>query len=850
MVMENCTRTRGICCFLSLVFFVTTVSAQATSLPSIEGFISLDCGILDNQNYTDNVTHLPYTSDSQYIDTGKIKNISADYITSTLPKYNQTVRFFPDGDRNCYTFENMSAGYYLARATFFHGNYNGSQSVQPGKPIVFDLYLRANLWTNVNISDASKEFMFEATLYASSSYILFVCLVNTNSGVPFISALEIRPFDQNSAYSYNTNAKSFMHRLNYGDINQTIRYPDDKYDRIWQPYHNSSVWTNISTNLSITPPTYDYFSVPIPVLQTAVTPTNSPDLTVIKWKSEILPPKPLYYFAIHFAEIQLTNSSTREFIVEINGKQWSSTAFRSSYLQEYSFFCYEPLDKADEYTLKLSKTTNSTLSPLVNAVEVYSDIQQDNFDTYSDDMKAIMAIKKSYGLTKNWVGDPCSPSKYKWNGLNCTYDNLELNSYINSINLASSGLKGEISDSFKSLQSLENLPGSNKCGEKQTPGKDNKKIVIAVSVASAVLLAILILIMWKICQRKHGFSSHVSLSTPMEGSRAKREDNRLHVNFQQFTYDQLKLITNNFSEVIGQGGFGIVYRGLIDNEIEVAIKVPTVATTAVMKQFLSEAKNLMQVHHRNLVTFIGYCMDQNCHGLVYEYMPNGSLHDHLTNKTEASRVLNWGERLSISFESAQGLDYLHTGCMIAHRDVKSSNILLGPNFEAKVADFGLSKMFNASTGISTITLCGTPGYIDPEIHRSPLSERSDVYSFGVVLLEIITGKPALAADRENVNLVDHVKRTLATGNISDIVDSRLESDYNEKIVWKIIDLAIRCTKETSLDRPIMAEVVMQLRDCISEENRWRSRDINREGGLKSQASSITFSLVGMGPTVR
>ncbi|KAJ3678548.1 hypothetical protein LUZ60_002351 [Juncus effusus] len=451
-------------------------------------------------------------------------------------------------------------------------------------------------------------------------------------------------------------------------------------------------------------------------------------------------------------------------------------------------------------------------------------------------------------------------------------------------NLTSSGLKGEISQSFKSFQAVENLDlsfnnltgpvpeflanmgslvylnlaGNNFTGlipdnliKKSQNGfltlilesdefrsgshrNNKKKIIVIASVASAILLAIMILVVWKICRKKQ----------------ALRADNQLHVDFRLFTHEQLKQITNNFSEAIGRGGFGTVYSGLIDEGTKVAVKVPNIGTATAMRQFLSEAKSLTQVHHRNLVTLIGYCMDKNFYGLVYEYMPNGSLYDHLASNTRICRVLNWAERLRIAFEAAQGLDYLHTGCMIAHRDVKSSNILLGPNFEAKIADFGLAKMFNAITGVSTISLCGTPGYIDPEVRVAPLSERSDVYSFGVVLMEIITGEPPIMPGRENVNLIKHVKQSISTGSIDEIMDSRLPSSYTEKILWKVIDLAIRCTEETSEGRPIMAELVTELRDCLSEESRWANRDMNIEEGVKSQASPINSYLVEMGPSVR
>ncbi|CAL9057341.1 unnamed protein product, partial [Musa banksii] len=230
-----------------------------------------------------------------------------------------------------------------------------------------------------------------------------------------------------------------------------------------------------------------------------------------------------------------------------------------------------------------------------------------------------------------------------------------------------------------------------------------------------------------------------------------------------------------------------------------------------LKEFQAEALLLSRVHHRNLVSLIGYCRDSNQLGLVYEYAARGSLRDHLSDKTGNSQTLSWRERIRIAVEAAQGLEYLHKGCVppIIHRDVKTNNILLTHDFEAKVADFGLSKPFltDAQTHVSTDVVAGTPGYIDPEYSATfQLTEKSDVYSFGVVLLELVTGQSAVLDQPKRCHLVQWVRSRLAEADITKVADPKLEGLYNNCSILKVIDLAMRCVDISTDQRPTMTEV--------------------------------------------
>ncbi|KAJ7963125.1 protein kinase family protein [Quillaja saponaria] len=195
-------------------------------------------------------------------------------------------------------------------------------------------------------------------------------------------------------------------------------------------------------------------------------------------------------------------------------------------------------------------------------------------------------------------------------------------------------------------------------------------------------------------------------------------------------------------------------------------------------------------------------------------------------------------------DAAQGLEYLHNGCkpLIVHRDVKSTNILLNDSFQAKLADFGLSKVFPTDGGTHMSTrIVGTPGYLDPEYYRSSrLTEKSDVYSFGVVLLEIITSQPAIARTNERTHISQSVSSMLANGDIKNIVDSRLHGEFDNNSVWKAVETAMACVSPNSTQRPTMGDVVTQLKESLAAELARKNR--NREGEINNSNELVTMNM--------
>ncbi|KAL6604883.1 hypothetical protein ACP70R_042827 [Stipagrostis hirtigluma subsp. patula] len=288
-----------------------------------------------------------------------------------------------------------------------------------------------------------------------------------------------------------------------------------------------------------------------------------------------------------------------------------------------------------------------------------------------------------------------------------------------------------------------------------------------------------------------------------------------------FSYEELTSITSNFSRdnVIGEGGFGCVYKGWLADGKCVAVKQLKAGSGQGQREFQAEVEIISRVHHRHLVSLVGYCIAQHHRMLIYEFVPNGTLEHHLHGR--GVPVMDWPTRLRIAIGAAKGLAYLHEDChpRIIHRDIKSANILIDYAFEAQVADFGLAKLSNDThTHVST-RIMGTFGYLAPEYASSgKLTDRSDVFSFGVVLLELITGRKPVDQTRPmgEESLVEWARPVLVdaieTGNLDELVDARLEGRYNRAEMMVMVEAAAACVRHSAPKRPRMVQVMRALDD--------------------------------------
>ncbi|TYI39511.1 hypothetical protein ES332_A02G103700v1 [Gossypium tomentosum] len=287
-----------------------------------------------------------------------------------------------------------------------------------------------------------------------------------------------------------------------------------------------------------------------------------------------------------------------------------------------------------------------------------------------------------------------------------------------------------------------------------------------------------------------------------------------------FTFKEMALATDNFnsSNQVGQGGYGKVYKGTLPDKTVVAIKRAEEGSLQGQKEFFTEIKLLSRLHHRNLVSLVGYCDEEGEQMLVYEFLPNGTLRDWLSAKSK--RSLNFGMRLRIALGSAKGILYLHTEAHppVFHRDIKASNILLDSKLNAKVADFGLSRLAPALEDegavpdhVSTVVR-GTPGYLDPEYFLThKLTDRSDVYSLGVVFLEMLTGMRPISHGRNIVREVLSYTVNMAhqSGMMMSIIDGRMGC-YPSECIERFAGLALSCCHNKPEKRPSMLDVVKQL----------------------------------------
>lgn len=331
-------------------------------------------------------------------------------------------------------------------------------------------------------------------------------------------------------------------------------------------------------------------------------------------------------------------------------------------------------------------------------------------------------------------------------------------------------------------------------------------IVVGTVAGAVILSAVVSLLIWRL---------HMNKYTAVSKRRRLSKITIKIDGVKDFSYHEMALATNNFdaSSQVGQGGYGKVYKGILADGTVVAIKRALEGSLQGEKEFLTEIELLSRLHHRNLVSLLGYCDEEGEQMLVYEFMSNGTLRDHLSGA--AKEPPGFAMRLRIALGSSKGILYLHTEAdpPIFHRDVKASNILLDSKFTAKVADFGLSRLApvpdieGMTPGHVSTVVKGTPGYLDPEYFLThKLTDKSDVYSLGVVFLELLTGMHPISHGK---NIVREVNVAYRSGMIFSVIDEKMGS-YPSDCVERFVNLALKCCQDETDNRPSMSEVVREL----------------------------------------
>ncbi|KAL8060860.1 hypothetical protein ABFX02_02G051900 [Erythranthe guttata] len=282
----------------------------------------------------------------------------------------------------------------------------------------------------------------------------------------------------------------------------------------------------------------------------------------------------------------------------------------------------------------------------------------------------------------------------------------------------------------------------------------------------------------------------------------------------KFSYSELVLATKKFAEEekLGEGGFGGVYRGfLAETNSYIAVKRVSSGSKQGLKEYASEVKIISQLRHRNLVQLIGWCHERGELLLVYELMPNGSLDSHLF---KGQTILPWEVRYKIAQGIASALLYLHEEWeqAVVHRDIKASNIMLDSNFNAKLGDFGLARFVDHEKGAHSTVLAGTLGYMAPEcMVTGRASKETDVYSLGIVMLEIACGRRPIDHSRrcgeDRVVLVEWVWRLYGKGELLEAADPKLETEFDEQEMERLMIVALWCVHPDSVQRPSIRQAV-------------------------------------------
>ncbi|XP_055806214.1 probable LRR receptor-like serine/threonine-protein kinase At5g45780 isoform X2 [Solanum dulcamara] len=338
-------------------------------------------------------------------------------------------------------------------------------------------------------------------------------------------------------------------------------------------------------------------------------------------------------------------------------------------------------------------------------------------------------------------------------------------------------------------------------------------VSVIVGVSCTFIVTVMLLVCWVHWYRSRVLTGYVQHDCEFATGHLKR-----------FSFRELQIATGNFSSknILGQGGFGVVYKGYLPNRTVVAVKRLRDPSFTGEVQFQTEVEMIGLAVHRNLLRLYGFCMTPEERLLIYPYMPNGSVADCLRDNGRDKPFLDWSKRMHIALGAARGLLYLHEQCnpKIIHRDVKAANILLDESFEAIVGDFGLAKLLDCRDSHVTTAVRGTIGHIAPEyLSTGQSSEKTDVFGYGILLLELITGHKALDAgigQGQKGTILDRVRNLFEEKKVEMLADRDLRGCFNAEELEKTVEMALQCTQSNPNNRPKMSEV-LRILEGVTEQ---------------------------------
>ncbi|PKA50549.1 Receptor-like protein kinase FERONIA [Apostasia shenzhenica] len=761
--------------FSLLTYFFLLTSAAASA--AADDSIFLDCGVsgssttFDGRNWTGDAAATTFTLTSGTLSLPAnspvspapatpyhTARVSASPFTYHLPvtqgRKFLRLHFFPVNYGNFASSDalfTVTAGPYTLLK-----NFNASQTVEfLGIPFLVREY-------SINISFLNLTFTPSSALPASYAFVNAIEIISS----PDIFSGGNRP----QPYSVEPDrALQTMYRLNVGG--QVIRPMQDSGSlfRTWEddsPYiHGAGIGVAYAADENVTiryPANTPEYIAPADVYATARSMGPNPSINLNYNLTWILPVDPGFYYLVrlHFCEISysFTEMNQRVFDIFIN---------------------------------------NHAANKRFNVIRASGGI---GLPVYQDFFVVIPNGSEREKLVDLWVSLHPAP-RSKPEVFNAILNGLEVFK-LQSYDATLAGLNPTPSRKQGNDAAMDNAI--------QVSGNSRRRIRLIAAFTGGglgLLLSIILFTLFSLLQKG------IARPSSMLGSSALAKGSSTPC--RHFSFAELEHATNGFDEavLIGAGGFGKVYRGTIDSGLmTVAIKRGRSLSGQGIQQFYNEIETLSKLQHHHLVSLIGYCHDSAEMILVYNFMSQGNLGEHLYGTKDP---LPWRRRLQICIGAARGLHYLHTGANppIIHRDVKTTNILLDGEWVAKVADFGLSRK-GPEIGHSHVSSAvrGTMGYLDPEyVKLMRLTEKSDVYAFGVVMLEVLCGRPALdPAKAEEESLVDWVLQSQKDGAIDQVLDPYLKGKARKLCLEKFVKTAVSCVAEGRVERPAMGDVLRNL----------------------------------------
>ncbi|CAL9069105.1 receptor-like protein kinase ANXUR2 [Musa acuminata AAA Group] len=800
---------------ISLLLLFSSFASQAAYLPSDS--ILLNCGFSSEATDADGRKWLADSTSKSSLTSKNSAPATALYQDPALPSTVPYMSARVFNSESTYKFAVNGSERHWVRLHFYPSAYNGlppensffSVSTSDGITLLknFSAYITAKALTQAYIV---KEFSVLPTSAGSIS-LTFTPSADHNSSYAFVNGIEIvsmpdiysEPAElvgfSDQAVEVGSSALLTMYRLNVGG--QYLPASNDSgLSRTWyddSPYIYGAgfgITTSASNKLKISYPEEGTAesAAPTDVYRTARSMGPDPKVNMnynLTWIFQV-DANFTYVVRLHFCELQMTKVNQRVFDIFVNNQTAQA--------------------QADVIAWASSK-----------AVPVYKD-----YAVY---------VADGPGDEQLWVAlHPSAAAKPEY------YDSVLNGLEIFKLNDSAGNLAGPNPEPSSMLAEAESEEAQRSFSSESS---SNVHIIgsAAGGVAAASVFFAICVVVYQRKKRVGGNDSSggsgwlplyggtsTSSSTISGKSSGSSHLSNLAAMCRHFSFAEIKKATKNFDEslVIGVGGFGKVYKGVVDEGTKVAIKRSNPSSEQGVNEFQTEIEMLSKLRHKHLVSLIGCCEENGEMILVYDYMAHGTLREHLYKSGKPP--LSWKQRLEISIGAARGLHYLHTGAKytIIHRDVKTTNILVDENWVAKVSDFGLSKtgpMVN-QTHVSTMVK-GSFGYLDPEyFRRQQLTEKSDVYSFGVVLFEVLCARPALNPNlpREQVSLADWALHCQKKAVLADIVDPLLEGKIGPECLKKFAETAEKCLLDHGVDRPSMGDVLWNLEFALQLQESFES----------------------------